>query len=184
MNISEYMNKDKGVIKSNKLIYVDMDGVIVDFNKGFKLLKGSGGITATEYEDIHGKDSIWKVIDNYDRRKFFSNLPWTYDGQKLWNFISKKFKNIKILTALGRSDEIHKNTSNGKREWLGKNIPSLTDENIIMVQNKHAKKHWSFPDMILVDDREVVIDGWNSKGGIGILHKNTHQTIKKLKEVI
>ena len=167
--------------RSINVIYVDMDGVIADFNKGFKSITGSEGLNAYEYENKHGKNSIWKIIDNYSKTKFFENLPWTEDGKELWKFVNKISNNVKILTALGKTDG---HSSIGKKNWLNKNLPNLHDDDIVMVPNKHAKKHWATPHSIIIDDTDVVISEWKKKGGIAIHHKSTKETIKRLEEVI
>jgi hypothetical protein len=41
-----------------------------------------------------------------------------------------------------------------------------------------------FENSILVDDTKKKINGWRAAGGIGILHKNTKDTIKQLNEII
>lgn len=179
MNIFKFFLKKK-IKKSINVIYVDMDGVIADFNKGFKSITGSEGLSAIEYEKKHGKNSIWKVIDNYNKTKFFENLPWTEDGKDLWDYLNKTHNNIKILTALGRTNG---HSSTGKKNWLNKHLPNLYDNEIVMVPNKHAKKHWATPYSIIIDDSDIVITEWRKKGGIAIHHQNTKDTIKKLKEI-
>jgi hypothetical protein len=37
-------------------------------------------------------------------------------------------------------------------------------------------------DLILIDDRVDNVEQWRSQGGIGILHKNTADTIKQLQQ--
>lgn len=168
----------------DRIVYVDMDGVIVDFNNGFKKLPGSNGLTSKQYDERYGENSIWDVINVYGKIKFFSGLPWMSDGMKLWSFVHTNFINVKILTALGKSDKQDKKTSSGKRMWLKLNIPDLDDEDIIMVPNKFAKRHYARPGDILIDDTNVCIDGFNRKGGIGILHKNANSTIQRLKKYV
>ena len=36
----------------------------------------------------------------------------------------------------------------------------------------------------MIDDTKIVIDEWISKGGIGILHTNTRNTIKTLEQYV
>ena len=43
--------------------YVDMDGVLVDMDGGFKNI--SGGLLPKDYEAKNGKNSFWKLINKY-----------------------------------------------------------------------------------------------------------------------
>ena len=106
------------------------------------------------------------------------------EGQELWEFVNQNFLIVKILTALGRSDAIDKQTTLGKRMWLRKNISDLQDDDIIMVKNKHQKRHYSNSNSIIIDDNVTVIQEWTKKGGIAILHRTTPETISKLKKYI
>ena len=161
----------------NRIVYQDMDGCIADFDKSFYDITG---LTTDEVDDTE----LWSRISNHGKSRFFSELPWMPGGKDLWNFITNNFLQVKILTALGKSDLVDKQTTIGKRAWLHKNIPSLSDSDIIMVQNKHKKRHYSKPGDIIIDDTEVVIKEWNKKGGIGILHKSAPETIAQLKQYV
>jgi len=161
----------------NRIVYCDMDGVIADFDSGFE------SITQLNPDQIQ-QDEMWAKIEAHGKAKFFSELPWMPGGKELWAFVSQNFLQVKILTALGKSDAVDKQTTTGKRDWLRKNVPNLQDSDIIMVANKHKKRHYSKPGDIIIDDTEVVIQEWLKKGGIGILHKTAHNTISKLRQYV
>jgi len=161
----------------NRIVYCDMDGVIADFDSGFE------SITQLNPDQIQ-QDEMWAKIEAHGKAKFFSELPWMPGGKELWAFVSQNFLQVKILTALGKSDAVDKQTTTGKRDWLRKNVPNLQDSDIIMVANKHKKRHYSKPGDIIIDDTEVVIQEWLKKGGIGILHKTAHDTISKLRQYV
>lgn len=172
--------------KYDRIVYCDMDGVLCGFIEGFSLLPSSNRLTPEEYDSKTGKkDSFWKIIDDYGKENFFAGLPWKKEGGKeLWNYLNDNFLHVKILTALGKSDVQDSLTSRGKTRWLHLNIPMLNQKDIIMVPNKHAKKHYAKSDDILIDDTEICIQEWIQKGGIGILHKTLNQTIGAIKKYI
>ena len=124
------------------------------------------------------------AIDAYGKSKFFSELKWMPGGKELWAFVNQHFIRVKILSALGKTDKIDKKTSTGKREWLSHHIPSLTSDDIILVDNKHHKRRYCKPGDIIIDDTPIIIEEWNKKGGIGILHKTAGETINILKRYI
>jgi 5'(3')-deoxyribonucleotidase len=160
-----------------RTIYVDLDGVLCDFDRGFIEITGMSPESVDDNE-------LWSRISAHGKSRFFSELPWMPGGQELWQFVTQNFLQVKILTALGKSDAQDKQTSTGKRQWLQKNIPDLQDSDIIMVANKHRKRHYSKPNDILVDDTKSTIQEWIKKGGIGILHKISNDTMRELQKYV
>jgi 5'(3')-deoxyribonucleotidase len=146
-------------------IFCDLDGVIIDFNQGYKDLTN---ITLDKSE--HRSDSkFWEPIEKagYD---FWVNLKWMSDGHILWNFISPY--NPTILSAPSRQVE----SRIGKHDWVNRELPGTP---LILRSAKH-KKDFAAPDAILIDDRPENIEGWIQEGGIGILHTSAEETINEL----
>ncbi len=160
-----------------RIVYVDMDGVLADFDRGFYEITG---ISTDNISD----EELWARISAHGKSKFFSELPWMDGGKEMWNFIISNFLDVKILSALGKSDKIDKQTTQGKTMWLRHHLPSLHSNDIILVDNKHRKRHYSRPGDIIIDDTPVVIQEWVKKGGIGILHKTAQETISLLKRYV
>lgn len=170
--------KNKNEIQEIKrTVYVDMDGVLADFNKGFYNLTGLAVDAVTDVE-------MWNSIQAYGKDKYFSELEWMPGGKDLWNFVTQNFLQVKILSALGKSDLIDGHTTKGKMIWLRHNLPALRQEDIILVKDKHRKRHYSQPGDIIIDDHPIVIDEWAHKGGIGILHKTLADTVGRLKQYV
>lgn len=160
-----------------RIVYVDMDGVLANFDKGFYEITG---LDTDSVEDTQ----LWAAIEKHGKSKFFSELPWMPGSQEMWKFITDNFLKVKILSALGKSDKIDRQTTQGKLAWLRHNIPSLQLDDIILVENKHRKRHYSKPGDIIIDDTAVVIQEWIKKGGIGIFHKSANDTIAQLKRYV
>jgi 5'(3')-deoxyribonucleotidase len=161
----------------DRICYVDMDGVIADFDKKYFEISGKLADSVSDQE-------LWKAIETHGKAKFFAEMPWMPDGKTLWNYVNQNFLKVKILTALGKTDAVDGQSTKGKREWLRHNIPALSDSDIIMVRNRHQKKRYSSPQSIIIDDTPVVIEEWTQKGGIGILHTSAAETIGILKEYV
>lgn len=160
-----------------RTVYCDMDGVLSDFGGGFYKL------TNIRPENVSDPE-MWARIDAYGKARFFSELEWMAGGKELWNFITNNFLKAKILSALGKSDKIDKQTTQGKLMWIRHNIPSLQLDDIILVDNKHKKRHYSKSGDIIIDDTLIVIQEWIKKDGIGILHKTASDTISQLKQYL
>ena len=160
-----------------------MDGVLADFESSFQNINPEHFDTK-QYIDKYGKNSFWRLIDTYGRRHFFGSLDWTPDGKELWRYVKYHFKNIYILTSLGKSDRDGDYTREGKRDWLHKNIPELKNYQIIMVESRGRKKEYADSNSIIVDDTLSIINDWRERNGIAIHHKNTADTINKLKKIL
>ena len=156
-------------IQQQYKVYCDMDGVLVDFERGYNELTGkqTPGVDST-----YDKDDFWGAITKAGV-KFWADLNWMSDGQQLWDYI--KQYNPKLLTAPSREES----SRIGKLVWVDKNLPNTP---IIFKQAKD-KKDLAEPNAILIDDRKDNIQQWIDAGGIGIRHTSTESTIKQLQKL-
>lgn len=159
----------------SRIIYVDLDGVLVDFDSGFKSI--SGGLDKFEYIKKNGVDGLWKLINSHGQ-EWWANLNWMPDGTKLWSAIENK--NVKILTS-GSTRNTGTMAINGKKQWVANHLGPIET---IVVNNSHEKQKYARKGDILIDDLPSNITEWNSKNGIGILHLNADDTLAKLNDVI
>ena len=150
-------------------VYCDMDGVIVDFERGYNDLTGK---EAPGVHSTYDKTDFWSAITKAGS-KFWADLHWMSDGKELWNYI--KQYSPKLLTAPSRE----KSSEIGKQEWIDKHLPGTP---VIFKQAKD-KKDLAEPNAILIDDRKDNIQQWIDAGGIGILHTSTESTIKQLQKL-
>lgn len=148
-------------------LYIDMDGVIVDFDKMFK---EKFGMFFAEYEKKHGSEKTWTDVEKYGE-KFWSEMKWLPDGKKLWNYVKKH--NPTILSTPARFKE----SETGKIKWLKREIGKVPT---ILIKDKSK---YADEKSVLVDDYDFKINAWKDKKGIGILHTSTNDTIKKLKKL-
>lgn len=157
-------------------IYCDMDGVLCDFEARFEhftgLLPDQYRVEMTKkYGEKKVDEIFWDVIDHQVGMRFWRGMPWMPEGKDLWAYI-KQYKPT-LLTA----PSWHKSSTEGKTLWVEDHIPGTP---IIFKQAKQ-KANLAGPNIILIDDREDTIMSWKAKNGIGILYKNTDQTINELK---
>jgi phosphopantetheine adenylyltransferase len=151
-------------------IYLDMDGVIVDFDKRFTDLAGMG---PREYENSFGKEKFWNFIDSKEKGGgvgFWVGMPWMPGGEALYNRVAQH--NHALLSSPSRSES----SKLGKRLWKKKYTPT-TDLILSLAANK---KNYANGDSILIDDRESNIQQWREAGGIGILYKSPSQVNQEL----
>jgi hypothetical protein len=151
-----------------KKIYVDMDGVLTDFDKQIAdLLKKP----LKRNWDFGSESWIWKKIDKAGK-DFWAKMPWMPSGKKLWNALKKY--NPTILTAPSR----HSSSKTGKRLWLKEHLPDVP----FIIELKKYK--YADRDSVLIDDREKNIKKWKKAGGIAIHYKNLTNTLKKLDKIM
>ena len=151
-------------------IYVDMDGVLVDFLKGYKELTGKHLESPSETTK-KGKELI------QDSPDYWESLSKTADCDSLWNYIKKY--NPKILTANPIWDD---SAEKGKFKWIEKHCPvPKKDFYCVPRQDKQIFAKINGHQNILIDDYIKNCKEWEDKGGIAIQHKNAKETIIRLK---
>ena len=160
------------MISNDYKIYVDMDGVLSDWEAQFK--RYSGGIPVNTYDNLHGKQNRFKLV-NKNSPEYYANMPWMKDGKLLYNFVNS-FPNVQILShAPDAKSKI------GKQQWLkDKGITFETN----LVTNRKDKSKFATDDSVLIDDREDVVNDFINAGGKAILHTNSIDTINQLKEIL
>jgi len=185
-------------------IYCDMDGVLVDFvngavdrinqeldqlaeegkrhkrlvvsleKRGRKHIKPED-ISQTSPERIQiARKYMYELLAN--NTKFWGELPWMDDGQKLWSYVGQY--NPYILTT-----PMEAGSEKGKEAWIRKNLSPLpvkiymSDKKYEYAIGKDGKPN------VLIDDFMENTGPWIDHGGIAILHKSTDETIQKLQEL-
>jgi len=166
-------NKDTSTsVNDSKLkIYCDMDGVLTDFNKRFGELSAW---SPEKFTEKNGKDEFWELIDGCGVG-FWVGMEWMEDGKTLWEYL-KSNHNVELLSSPSRAEH----SRLGKRLWV-RNHKLGAKLNLAYSYNK---KKYAAPNHVLIDDRKDNIEGWESEGGIGILHTSTEDTIVKLLNIV
>ena len=152
--------------KGDYKIYCDMDGVLVDFEKGYFDLTGREASYKTNPEEF------WKPITDAGV-KFWTGLQWMPDGKELWNYI--KPYNPELLSAPSREES----SKIGKFVWVKRNMPGTK----LLLKSAERKQEYATPNSILIDDRADNIQRWKDAGGVGIHHTSAANTIKQLQKL-
>lgn len=158
---------------NKKQIFLDMDGVLADFDK--KKREAFGNIY--DNYDGYADKEMWKKIHNLYPTWFY-DLPPMEDAMLLWEFC-KPHKPI-ILTAASKVQRLH-DVIQQKVAWIHKHLKPMPP--VIVCMRSH-KKDYASTDAILVDDHKDNIDQFNLHGGVGILHKSAALSIVQLVDIV
>jgi len=163
-NINELLKQAKEKYK----LYVDMDGVLVNFNKGFEDLTG---LHPKLYIEEYGRKELFDAIRQHNT--FWIDLEWMPDGKKLWNFI--KDYNPEILSTPGGDIELCKKQ---KKEWIHHEIGDIP------IHFSFHKEKYASKNSILIDDMPKNTVPWEESGGIAILHTSADSTMNALNKLL
>lgn len=151
-------------------LYLDMDGVLANFNKKFATIKS------------HEEDRI-RFRDAVMNHGIFEDLEFLPDTQELLNHVVRLHGiNIEILTSMGTfNPEQGAEAKRQKIIWLNKHGITYKPN---FVRTKTEKAQYATPESILIDDSVGCISPFIRKGGHGILHTNASETISILDSLI
>lgn len=154
-------------IRSDRPIFLDMDGVAADFDAGFVNAFG------IHYKSMPGREEMWAAIDSYSN--FYARLPVYPLFHKFYNAIAHL--NVQFLSSC-RTPEY----AADKKQWIAWSllpikplIPVLPDANGVFDKTAHFK-----PGSILIDDYTHNTDEWQRMGGTGIDHECFTVTARRL----
>jgi hypothetical protein len=150
-------------------LFLDLDGVLADFDEGARRILGTDN--SYKWEWIHGTENFWGMLNAAP--EFFFNLPMMPDARYLWSNV--EYLKPTILTALPKSGA--QDVDRQKRLWvaehLGLNVPVITCLT-------HEKPAYCEPGDVLVDDRTVNAKAWTGQGGVFVHHETAHKSLGHL----
>ena len=153
-------------------LYLDMDGVVADFNEYAYRVHGFD-------PEVEYPDHLWNQIAQNDR--LYRELKKTPYADDLVNycrtFTRMNKMNLYFLTAVPKTNKIHW-AFYDKVQWAQFYFTDIPVHFGPFSQNKHTH---CIPGDILIDDRQSNINEWIIAGGLGILHETFDNTIECLK---
>lgn len=145
-------------------LFLDMDGVLADFDRGHEL---AFGFRPDKLKDDVDWDRIRKITD------YYYTLPPMEDMFELWYGV----KPLKPTVLTGVPSVFTEEASENKRrwiqKWLGPDVP------VICCRSRDKSLHMQ-PGDIIIDDWDKHQSVWEEKGGIWILHQSAEQSLEEL----
>jgi 5'(3')-deoxyribonucleotidase len=156
-------------VRAEYKIFVDLDGVLSNLDKFVQ------GLIGVDFESIRGPE-FTQLLARYRKAgaTFFDRLEPMPDANVIWSYIAPHKPDI--LTATG--PERVKATAE-KIRWVYDHLNGF--DQIHCVASGKQKYQYAAPNHILIDDTPINVKLWSDAGGIGILHRNAHNTIQELK---
>jgi 5'(3')-deoxyribonucleotidase len=160
-----------------KTIFLDMDGVVADFDKYANEILGystPGGkrYPLEDWAKISANPRFYRHLDLCPYADLLVNTVWKLAKQHGYE--------VKFLTAVPRANDVPY-CFQDKVEWAKENFPEIP---VWFGPYSHDKQVHCRPGDVLIDDRDDNINDWNSAGGIGILHQgDVTRTIDQLRQL-
>ena len=168
-------NEDETKLSSASEIYVDMDGVLVDFFGPWTKMMG-----VDDWRQIKDVDAALQKIR--DTKDFWINLKPTANADNLLSVIKEIKGEYNILSAPMADDP---RVEPSKKEWVEKNLTAFPPKKVIITSAKsqYATQSDGTPN-ILIDDFGQNVSKWEASGGVGFKHKDHkfERTAKNLKK--
>lgn len=159
------------------IIFMDLDGVLVDLKKGLgdRINKNLENASPKEFTtEFH---SFINKLNYYETVEFWADLPETPDCAELWS--SVKFYKPLILTSVsGVIPAIY-----GKQLWCYRHL-DLPSSRVFCSKNSKEKKYYASQKSLLIDDFVDNIQEFREAGGTAIHHTNTASTIHEIQQFI
>jgi 5'-nucleotidase len=146
-------------------VFVDLDGVLADFDTHYERMFGVRPSKAADNAD-------WSLVAA--KPGFYATMPLMADARKLWSFVSNLEKKPIILTGYPKSLPA---AVADKRAMVTQNFGADT----MMIACHSAQKcMYAKPGDILIDDWDKYQDRWLAVGGQWISHTSAENSIQQL----
>jgi 5'-nucleotidase len=160
-----------------KTLYLDMDGVLCDFNKRYTELFGVEAASTRERKEHTPQ---WK---EFIEGRNFTKLDWYPGADELLHYVKSLEGKVEIEILSSSGGELfHDRVLEQKLQWL--NDHSITYKANITNGSRKKALYASGKNRILVDDTDYVIKAFIEAGGIGIWHRDVKDTIKLIEDAI
>lgn len=145
-------------------LFIDMDGVLADFDAGYEAAFGVPPDKALDNAD-------WGLVSRTE--DFYLNLPPMPDLSELWSFV-EGYRPI-VLTGIPASV---KNAGDNKRAWVRRCLGPHVE--VRCCRSSEKCLHAQAGD-ILVDDWDKYRHLWIAKGGNWVTHRSAATTVLALR---
>jgi 5'(3')-deoxyribonucleotidase len=167
-------------------VYLDLDGVLVNFFKGVcdEFGQPYNYFNLIEYSFWESWGITRDQVNSRCDITFWSDLEWMHDGIEILEAVLKRFPlDVHLLTT----PMPNFGSWTGKARWVNEHIPVFNKRLII---TQEPKSLFAGPGTLLVDDKDENITEFVKAGGMGILvprpwnelHYRANETLEVVKK--
>ncbi len=157
-------------------IYLDMDGVLADFDRGMMELCGMD-MSKQDTTDPDERTWMWELVRRTDH--FYARLPLMPHAQELFARTYGRYGDrCEILTALPKPERQVLTAHDDKIAWVRQ---YLSSQIVVHTVQRESKKDFARgPGYILIDDFSKNITAWQEAGGTGIHYTDYQKAVNEL----
>lgn len=149
-----------------KQLFLDLDGVLADFDTAAQRLFG---MSPHKAEESLGAREFWRRIVHVG--KFYRDLPLMPDARQLYDAVAHLHPIILTGVPVGGWAE------DQKVNWVAEHFPGVK---IITCRAREKFVHLRHHGDILVDDTLKYRHLWEEAGGVFVHHVSAAETLRKL----
>lgn len=160
-------------------IYLDMDGVLADFDRGvIELL----GITPHPQGESTKEEDDYLYFKMQEVPHFYELLEPMDGAVEMFRTLYEKYGDrVEILTGIPKPKRGIIYAGEDKLKWVKKYLSDDLVVNIVLRKDKILFSNG--PGDILIDDFSVNINEWEEAGGTGIIHTSPRETMNIIREL-
>ena len=151
-------------------IYLDMDGVVADFDAAVQAILGRDSRVDQRYPE-----SEWSKLRTHQR--IYRDLPRCADADVLvagvQRLVHRHNLTLRFLTAVPKDNDFPWAFAD-KLTWANRHFPGIP---VWFGPYSEDKQVRAQPDDILIDDRVSNITQWRDRGGYAILYTGQAQPV-------
>jgi hypothetical protein len=149
-------------------LFLDADGVLADFDRGFEELLG---MTPAAYEQRYGRGRFWSKLATAP--DFYATLPEMPDARLLFEAVEHLKPTILTGLPLGNW------AAPQKVKWAAEHFPGVP---IVTCMARDKHKHMK-PGDVLVDDRENHRAAYEASGVRFVHHRSAADSLRQLAKI-
>ena len=149
-------------------VFVDLDGVLVDFDAGYEK---AFGVRPDKVRD----NVDWNLVRSVPG--FYAGLPPMEDALQIWSFVVQLKRKPIILTGVPKSIPV---AADEKRAWCARYLGD--DIQVVTCFSREKCLHMQ-PGDVLIDDWDKYRHLWLAAGGRFVLHRSAESSIDELLEM-
>lgn len=160
-------------------IYIDMDGVLADFDRGVEELCGVARPEPGKSRTQENDDLMWERMRSVEH--FYDRLEPMAGAVEMFNKLWDQFGGrVEILTGIPKPKRGIVTADDDKVLWAHRVLNKDLKVNIVYRAEK--ANFCKGKDYILIDDLDINIKDWETCGGTGILYRNPEETLALIEQ--